>query len=313
MNCLIPCLVFTVTWRFFVCAAYANADQPLLINKVATNDFARRGHELLVSGKFDEAITNLLKAVQLNPKDVVSFYNLGNALHKRGDYSNAITYLNRAVVLNPQNAAAFDIRGLSHYQMSDVDSAIYDFNKALKIDKRNPRIWNNRALAYSKKGDLEKALKDFNKSILLAPENALPIRNRADLHIKCKRWTEAMSDLTEAIRLDPKNANSHNTLAWTLTTCPDVSLRDAKRASTLAMIACELDKWRTWQYVGTLAASCAEQGDFDRAIMYQQEVMAKEWLSEKERQDERRVLGLYQQHLPYREMPVQESLEEKKR
>ena len=125
MNCLVHCLVFTVAWQFFVCTAYANENQSLLAHSDATNDFARRGYELLGLDKFDEAITNLLKAVQLNPKDAVSFYNLGKALHKRGDYSNAITYLNRAVVLNPQNAAAFDVRGLVHYQMSDVDSAIY--------------------------------------------------------------------------------------------------------------------------------------------------------------------------------------------
>lgn len=61
-----------------------------------------------------------------------------------------------------------------------------------------------------------------------------------------------------------------NDLAWMLSTCPDASLRDGKRA--LALITPVMDQ--SVQMLDTLAAAHAEAGHFDEAIELQRESIA---------------------------------------
>jgi serine/threonine protein kinase/WD40 repeat protein len=54
------------------------------------------------------------------------------------------------------------------------------------------------------------------------------------------RWDQAIGAFEKAIALDPKSADTHNALAWLLATCPELKLRDPKRAVMLATKAVEL-------------------------------------------------------------------------
>jgi len=57
-----------------------------------------------------------------------------------------------------------------------------------------------------------------------------------------------------------------NNLAWRLATSPDPKIRDGNQAVSLARRACELTHYQKPVYLGTLAAACAEAGQFDEAI-----------------------------------------------
>ena len=101
----------------------------------------------------------------------------------------------------------------------------------------------------------------------------------------------------EAIRVNPHDAASHNNFAWFLATCPEAERRDGKRAVELARKACELRQNKDYVTLDTLAAACAEAGQFDEAVKYQKQAAELAPAAEKPKFQER--TALYEQKKPY--------------
>jgi hypothetical protein len=106
--------------------------------------------------------------------------------------------------------------------------------------------------------------------------------------------------LDEGICLDPRDGAAYNGLAWILATCPDAKYRDGKRAVEAARRSGELSGWRGVNAPGTLAAACAEDGDFDAAVQWQGRANGL-YPGGKEKADGEARLKLYQAKTPYRE------------
>ncbi len=65
-------------------------------NKHVFNEF---GIELRKKKMFQEAIANYLKAISIDPKDEILYYNLGRAYYEDGEYEKAIEQLNQALTI----------------------------------------------------------------------------------------------------------------------------------------------------------------------------------------------------------------------
>jgi hypothetical protein len=61
-----------------------------------------------------------------------------------------------------------------------------------------------------------------------------------------------------------------------------------------------LSAWKVPNNIGTLSAACSEAGDFDAAVKWQSKAI-KLLTDEKEKEDFRSRLKLYQEKKPYRE------------
>ena len=78
----------------------------------------------------------------------------------------------------------------------------------------------------------------------------------------------------------------------------------ASGRSQFATRACELTKWKNPRFLNTLAAAQAEAGDFDAAVKSQERAI--ELLTdERQKDDYRSRLVLYQAKKPYREVSPQ--------
>jgi tetratricopeptide (TPR) repeat protein len=115
------------------------------------------------------------------------------------------------------------------------------------------------------------------------------------------QYTNAIAICREAITSNPKDDWSYNLLAWIKATCPDSSLRDGKEAVSAATKACELTQWKEFNWIDTLAAACAESGDFQRAIQFQEQALHTGNPPDSDRKEMQDRLALYQQSQPYRE------------
>jgi tetratricopeptide (TPR) repeat protein len=68
-------------------------------NKHVFNEF---GIELRKRGLFEEANMNYLKAISIDPKDEVLYYNLGRAYYEQGHYTKAVEQLKLALKIKPE-------------------------------------------------------------------------------------------------------------------------------------------------------------------------------------------------------------------
>jgi serine/threonine-protein kinase len=82
-------------------------------------------------------------------------------------------------------------------------------------------------------------------------------------------------------------------------TCPDPDVRNGERAKECATRACELTEWSDPGYLDTLAAACAECGDFDEASRWQEKALGMAATPDRAA-DYRERLDLYRQRKPAR-------------
>ena len=138
-------------------------------NKAKTSDsgyavdsetYFKRGVNYLEQGKYEQAIGNFNKAIELNPKYANAYYNRGVAYYSKGEYDKAIADYTKAIELNPKFAKAYNDRGIAYKNKGEYDKAIADYTKAIELNPKFAEAYYNRGWVYYKKGDIEKACAD---------------------------------------------------------------------------------------------------------------------------------------------------------
>jgi tetratricopeptide (TPR) repeat protein len=115
------------------------------------------------------------------------------------------------------------------------------------------------------------------------------------------QYGEGLKDYETATQLSPDWPDLMNSLAWSLATCPDASLRDGARAVRLAQQVCEKTNDREANMLSTLAAAYAETGQYDQAIATAQKaiVVARDCNQPDWVQLNQEWLKCYVAHRPY--------------
>jgi hypothetical protein len=103
----------------------------------------------------------------------------------------------------------------------------------------------------------------------------------------------------ELIRRYPDLYGAHQTKAWILSTSPDASYRDGRRAVAAATRAAELTNWKDGYVLSTLAAAYAEAGDFASAVRWEEQALQRPTSGSKSKTDQDR-LALYKAGKPLR-------------
>ena len=260
----------------------------------------------------------------------------GIAFIKAGDWDKAIHELSEAIRVDSKYVRAYEYRGMAYFAKGDMDGALSDFNRVIQLDPTNEGVLFNRANVYRAKHKPDEALADFNQCLLLNPKNTNALLIRAWIYRSQNKFPEAISDCSAALRLnpqdirglqlrgychrmeghfeqalrddrevtrmDPENAEVFKEIAWILATCSDQSFRNGTNAVAAATKACELNHWKSWQYMDALAAAYAEAGDFQEAVKYEQRAMKLRGSQGNEYRQMRQRLFLYQDGKAYREV-----------
>lgn len=129
------------------------------------NDYYNRGNDYLNQEKYDEAISDYNKALELDPKHVYAYNNRGLAYQAQGKYDKAMSDYNKALELDPKHVRTYNNRGNAYLKQEKLAKAILDYNKALALDPKYANADKNLKLLLSKRPP-----KKIFKSICLLPE-----------------------------------------------------------------------------------------------------------------------------------------------
>jgi Flp pilus assembly protein TadD len=107
-------------------------------------------------GDLDGA-TKIYTALAETPQAAGAAAGLGAIAGARGDWQGAVTELKRAVALEPTNVRFVNNLGFAQMQAGDLESAEYELRKAAEIDPRNVGVRNNLIILLLRAGKRDEA------------------------------------------------------------------------------------------------------------------------------------------------------------
>ena len=224
------------------------------------------GAAFATKGRFDEAIENFRKAIQINPNFSEAQYNLGNALAAKGRFDEAIENYYKAIQINPNYCEALNNLGIALADKGRFDEAIENYRKAIQINPNFSKALNNLGGTLLHQGRIDEAIENFRKTIQINPNFSEALDNLGVALATKGRFDEAIENYRKAIQINPNFSDALNNLAWVLAASPDDELRNGAEAVRLAERACELTHNGEPSFIGTLAAAYAECGRFPEAV-----------------------------------------------
>lgn len=157
--------------------------------------------------QYDNALSDYLHALKINPDLSVSHHNLGNLYFEVENYEQALVEYSIAIKLSPKFAEAYRGKGLVYMQLGEYEKAHTQFNLALDKDANDWKI-------YRSKGDLAMLQKDWNegvinysKAIELNSQVKDIFLNRARCYFYLRKYLEVLEDCDKAemISIDAKD------------------------------------------------------------------------------------------------------------
>jgi tetratricopeptide (TPR) repeat protein len=197
--------------------------------------------------------------------------NRASAHASRSDWELALNDNERAIEISPMFDLAWVGRGLARLNTGNSKEAISDFTEGGQRALTNEVLascYRNRAAAWSASGNPARAIADYKRAIGYEPSDVYSRFNLANAYRAQKSYAQAITEYEECVRQRPDLPAPHNNLAALLTTCPEVSLRNYRRAIELSTQACVLSQWKDWNLIDTLAEGYAAAGRYAEAAKF---------------------------------------------
>jgi cytochrome c-type biogenesis protein CcmH/NrfG len=223
---------------------------------------------------WQNSLTLLQRAVQVEPSNFMARVMLGNALFERRQLDGALREYEAGLRLRPDYAEAWLHAGVALTEQGKPAEAMPYLLKAVQLAPAWPEAQRRLALAWLRQGRIPEARAAYQKLVPLLPATAEGCRDLADMLAEGQQFAEALHYYGEALRLKPDFAPALNNLAMLRASCRQPEFRDGRQAVQLAEAACRLSGRRNPSFLGTLAASYAEAGRFGDAVKTIQEALA---------------------------------------
>lgn len=229
---------------------------------MAYNDL---GNVLLSRGEIDSAAQDYRKALELKPDYAKAENNLGEALFQKGRTVEAAGCFEKALQLRPDLAEAENNLGNVSFQDNRLNDAATHYKQAIKLRPDYPEALNNLGSVFYRQGHFDPAIAQYRRALEIWPDYAEALSNLGGALAASGRLGEAVRCFEKALAIQPNHLRAMNNLAWVFATSPDASLRNGPRAVALAEKAVQASKEKDPMILATLAAACAEAGQFERA------------------------------------------------
>jgi tetratricopeptide (TPR) repeat protein len=194
------------------------------------------------------------------------------------------------------------VRGEVWAAKEEFDKAIADCNEAIRLQPTLTAAYVSRSNVWMAKGEFDKAITDYTTIIKSLPNDPENYCHRGSAGRRKGNFREAKADYEKASKINPRFACAYNNLAWMQATCPDVRFRNGKEAALNARKAYKLGGGDYLAFLDTLAAACAETGDFQKAREWEAKAIEID-SDEKRKQRFRARMELYKQGKPCRDEP----------
>ena len=174
--------------------------------------YSNLGYALSQKERFDEALPNLHKALELDPDLAMAHYNLGFVLDQQGKTEEAVSHYHQAIQLSPEFARSYNNLGLALLKLDKTNEAVDNYHKAIQLNPNFAAAYNNLGLALAIQKETDAAIKSYRKALELDPELEYAHLNLATVLTNQGRTDEAIRHLKKALQINPDYAEAHSDL-----------------------------------------------------------------------------------------------------
>ena len=123
-------------------------------------------------GKYFYLLVLLTTAVSCFAQTDQDYLKNGTDKANKKDFKGAISDLDKAIELNPKQALAYCVRGEDKFMLHDYTGAIVDFDMALELDPKIEYAYCGRGLAEVRLNQTDKGCLDLKKAKEMGNEMA---------------------------------------------------------------------------------------------------------------------------------------------
>jgi tetratricopeptide (TPR) repeat protein len=153
--------------------AIAAGNRTILADPFRPEGYAIYGKALDWSGKPEDASSQILRALDINPDYAIGQSYLAEALVDLQRWDQAMEAINKALALEPSNPDILRDYGYVLESLGDYASARTQYEAALQISPNAPHLKLSLAYAYRAYGEYDSALDQLFDADTLLPQNAL--------------------------------------------------------------------------------------------------------------------------------------------
>ncbi|WP_338815509.1 tetratricopeptide repeat protein (plasmid) [Bernardetia sp. Wsw4-3y2] len=181
--------------------------------KPSVKKYTENARQLMLEGKFEEAIPILNTAIKKNSSSHEA-YNLRGAAYLELDrFEKAKEDLDKAIKLHKKDYRYFYNRAKAKKVLKEYEAAVEDYNKAIALNEHVADMYLERGELFLTLHKGNESIKDLDKAVMLNASEKMAYFNRAEAHYLLHELKEAIIDLEKCVRLDEQFGKGHYRLA----------------------------------------------------------------------------------------------------
>jgi len=157
------------------------------------------------TGKTDEAIKELRRALQLSPRSDDCYRLLGRVYLDAGRKDQAIMALQNAVTLNRYYWSNQNELGIAYLQIGEYAKALAAFGRIIELDSTNPIGHQNIGVVYYSQAKYEESIPEFESAIVLQSSNPDVFSDLGLADLILGRYTEGLKMLQKSADMRPND------------------------------------------------------------------------------------------------------------
>ncbi|XP_062323651.1 tetratricopeptide repeat protein 13 isoform X1 [Osmerus eperlanus] len=166
--------------------------------------YEQRAEILSPLGRITEALSDLSKAIQLQPSARL-YRHRGTLLFISEDYVSAMEDFQRSLDLKKNQPIAMLYKGLTFFHRGMLKEAIETFKEALKLKADFIDAYKSLGQAYRELGDFEAAMESFQRALLLNQNHIQSLQLRGMMLYHHGSLQEAIGNFKRCLQLEPYN------------------------------------------------------------------------------------------------------------
>ncbi len=232
------------------------------------------GYTLSKLGQPEVALPHLETAVRLKPTYAQAHNNLAEVLLRLGKSNQAEGHARQAVQLNPTSGTFQNILGRTLAGQRKWDDAQAAFYRATELQPRFAEAHFNLANTFSALGRIPEAKTHYRAALELQSSYPEAEMQLAMLLLREGKMEEVLPHLRKIVAERPDWKEPLNNLAWLLATRSGDPKKEGAESVQLARRSLALSSEGDFSTLDTLAAACAQAGQFQEAIAVAEKAMA---------------------------------------